>query len=319
MASTKGGEYHSPCPSCGGDDRFMFWPNTGRYYCRQCKRQGDPIQFCRDFLGMTFKEAKDRVGVPDNGRYERVQEFEIQAIKAPTRSWQEKANEFVESCSKRLLIDPEAMEFIKNKYGLTPDTISRFRIGWNPEKKFHRKSDWGIQETENRKWICLPKGIIIPSFCSAARVSKIKIRREEWIDGDQYGKYQEIEGSSNQTPIYGLWMNEVAMIVESELDAMCLCQEVGEFCTCVALGGAAKRPDAMTAEWLKTRRLILYSLDFDDAGDKEYRYWASTFSQLGRWRSNSHKSPADSFVLGGVILKDWFLAGIEFWETHKNG
>ena len=25
VASTNGGEYHSPCPGCGGKDRFIIW------------------------------------------------------------------------------------------------------------------------------------------------------------------------------------------------------------------------------------------------------------------------------------------------------
>lgn len=319
VSSTGGGEYHSPCPACGGDDRFIiqpFWDGRGRYYCRQCKRHGDSIQFCRDFLGMTFKEAQERVGVHNNGRHERIQSPEIRAIKTPAKTWQEKAAEFVEGCSKRLLIDPEAMDFVKQKYGLTPETLSRFQVGWNPEKRFHRKSEWGIQETENKLWTCLPKGIVIPSFLSDGALSKIKIRRSDWNEGDRYGKYQEVEGSSNLMPIYGQCMNEVAMIVESELDAMCLCQEVGEFCTCVALGGATKRPDVITVEWLKERRLILYSLDFDETGDNEYGYWVSSFRQLGRWRSDSHKSPAESYILGGVNLREWFLAGVGFWSKR---
>ena len=27
---SRGGEYHCPCPHCGGKDRFMFWPETNR-------------------------------------------------------------------------------------------------------------------------------------------------------------------------------------------------------------------------------------------------------------------------------------------------
>lgn len=320
VSSTGGGEYHSPCPACGGDDRFTiqpFWKDRGRYYCRQCKRHGDSIQFCRDFLGMSFKEAKERVGLSNDGRYERIQSPEIRAIRTPTKSWQVKATEFVESCSKRLLIDLEAMERIKNKYGLIPDTISRFCVGWNPEKRFQRKFDWGIQEYENSLWICLPKGIVLPSFCSNGMVSKIKIRRSDWSEGDKYGKYQEIEGSANLIPIYGLLANQVVVVIESEFDAMCLCQEIGEFCTCLALGGATKRPDPETIHWLQSKRLVLYSLDLDDAGREQYDYWRSSFPNLRPWFAETRKSPADSFVLDKVNLKAWFVAGIRHWEAAR--
>ena len=60
-SSTKGGEFHSACPDCGGRDRFTIWPEIGRYWCRQCKKSGNAIQFCRDFMGMSFQEACLRV------------------------------------------------------------------------------------------------------------------------------------------------------------------------------------------------------------------------------------------------------------------
>jgi len=34
------GEYCSSCPKCGGEDRFIFWPEVGNYYCRRCEIKG---------------------------------------------------------------------------------------------------------------------------------------------------------------------------------------------------------------------------------------------------------------------------------------
>ena len=34
------GEYCSSCPKCGGEDRFIFWPEVGNYYCRRCDLKG---------------------------------------------------------------------------------------------------------------------------------------------------------------------------------------------------------------------------------------------------------------------------------------
>jgi phage/plasmid primase-like uncharacterized protein len=66
VASTNGGEYAGPCPWCGGTDRFRVWPNegeTGRYWCRQCQRSGDGIQFLRDVHGITYRDACRMLGV----------------------------------------------------------------------------------------------------------------------------------------------------------------------------------------------------------------------------------------------------------------
>ena len=33
-------EYSSSCPSCGGVDRFLYWPETSNFWCRQCDFKG---------------------------------------------------------------------------------------------------------------------------------------------------------------------------------------------------------------------------------------------------------------------------------------
>ena len=323
ISSSKGGEWHCPCPSCGGCDRFALWPGTGRYWCRQCKRHGDEIQFCRDFLGMSFQNAQmlihgSSVSAGDI-YFQKNVKLDSSAIYKPTSTWTGKAEEFVESCHRQLLIDQEASTAIAAR-GLTLDAVRMHRIGWNPVTEFCFHSDWGLDGDTLRSRLCLPKGLVIPTYdvLGSGSLSKIKIRRADWKEGDKWPKYHEIPGSSKAPALYGFRVSQIVMLVEAELDALLVLQETGGFCACVALGGATKRPDAITAEWLKKRRLILYSLDFDDAGDREYSYWKSSFLQLGKWRSDSHKSPADSFLLGNVNLREWFLAGVEFWEAAKN-
>ncbi len=35
-----------PCPKCGGDDRFVYKPDQGRFWCRNChEKAGDIIDF----------------------------------------------------------------------------------------------------------------------------------------------------------------------------------------------------------------------------------------------------------------------------------
>lgn len=59
----------SPCPFCGGEDRFCIWPEKNRAHCiRGCGWNGDEIQLLRDLDGMTFREAAEAVGRGDSGR-----------------------------------------------------------------------------------------------------------------------------------------------------------------------------------------------------------------------------------------------------------
>jgi DNA primase len=62
VSNHNGGEYAGPCPGCGGRDRFRVWPEQDRYWCRRCGKQGDTIQYLRDFRGLTFREAARLVG-----------------------------------------------------------------------------------------------------------------------------------------------------------------------------------------------------------------------------------------------------------------
>lgn len=61
-----GKEYAGACPWCGGTDRFHYFPDSDRYWCidkgrNGCGRKGDAIQFLRDYHGLSFHEAKQRV------------------------------------------------------------------------------------------------------------------------------------------------------------------------------------------------------------------------------------------------------------------
>lgn len=308
--------WHSACPTCGGRDRFFFHPTErGDYRCRQCGVHGNAIQFARDFLELSFQEAKARLGLFDRFQATSSKQVHINPIQFPDKSWQEKAQGFVESSHQCLLLDSKAITFMKTKYGLLPDTLRGRRIGWSFRKAFQRRFEWGLPEEEKKIWIGFPRGPVIPTFYEHG-IGKIKVRDLDWAEGNTFGKYREIPGSSNLTPILGHRMNLIAILVESELDAMLLIQEIGEFCTCVALGGASKKPDEKTCKWLRERKLILYALDSDKAGRQQYNFWRSNFSNLRAWPTNSRKSPADSHIFDGVNLKNWFEEGIRYWEKR---
>lgn len=58
----------SPCPFCGGVDRFAIFLEENRYWCRQCGKRGDEIQLIMDLDGLTFPEAKAKLGQPLNAK-----------------------------------------------------------------------------------------------------------------------------------------------------------------------------------------------------------------------------------------------------------
>ena len=58
----RGGEHSSPCPFCGGTDRFVIREEGSRAWCRKCEWGGDYIQLLIDKEGYSFIEAAKAAG-----------------------------------------------------------------------------------------------------------------------------------------------------------------------------------------------------------------------------------------------------------------
>ncbi len=232
---TNGGEYKSGCPKCHGVDRFCIWPNqgtSGRYWCRVCNCKGDGIQFCRDFLEMTFNEACQKMNVEPNFQRKLnsynpfpTTKFSSKQAMPVNQRWQNAANFFIESSHKQLMSNPEALKHLTER-GFSLETIRKFGLGWNSENLFEDRETWGMSQVikENgypkRQW--LPKGIVIPSY-RENNLNKLKIRRSDWNKKDSLPKYVEASGSNQSISIYGDNSKPI-IIVESELDAMLIQQ-----------------------------------------------------------------------------------------------
>ncbi|MEI6125361.1 MAG: primase-helicase zinc-binding domain-containing protein, partial [Pseudomonadota bacterium] len=116
-SSTRGGEFCGPCPACGGNDRFLIWPDDnagcGAYWCRQCDKKGDNIQFLINFEGKTFMDACEILNIDlknreqySPGGYNQPQakpEWKPRAETVPADLWQQKAKAFVQHAHEVLL------------------------------------------------------------------------------------------------------------------------------------------------------------------------------------------------------------------------
>ena len=102
VACTGGGEYAGPCPFCGGKDRFRVWPedgDRGRWWCRQCQRSGDAVDYLRARDALTFKEALARLGaaLTEGPRPAPAASPALPDVEPPGPQWQEKGRAFVVS------------------------------------------------------------------------------------------------------------------------------------------------------------------------------------------------------------------------------
>lgn len=318
VASTKGGEYKSSCPNCkAGIDRFCIWPFDGlkgRYWCRFCNFKGDAIQFCRDFLGLSYLEACKKVNVEPVQRAPskycnpfKKNDFKPHSPLPLSNDWKSRANEFINKCHEALLNNFLALNLLFER-GVTIDTIRSSKLGWNQDTLYENRELWGLpleikmDGNLRRQW--LPEGIIIPSFENEQPV-RIKVRRSNWHKEDKLPKYVEISGSLQRPSVYGD-LNKPIVVMESELDAILVQQEASSLCCCIALGGVSKRPDTHIHSQLLKSSLILLALDYDEAGKKEYLFWMSLYPNLRPWPVPKGKSPGDAFKLG-VNLFNWLF------------
>lgn len=321
VASTNGG-YKSSCPQCqNGKDRFCVWPNqgeSGRYWCRVCDCKGDGIQFCRDFLGMSYHAACQKVGISSKFRDKifssssvKSKNFVPKQAYSVTREWQLAAKGFIEASHQKLLRDPKALELLLQR-GLYLQTIKERCLGWNPYDLFEARETWGLPEhvKENghpkRQW--LPKGIVIPTFEGHDPI-KIKIRRSAWTPENSFPKYVEVSGSKGCPSTFGDPLKPV-VIVESELDAILIQQYVSHLVWRVALGGVSKKPDQQLHARLNRSPLILLSLDHDEAGKKRYAFWMKLYPNLRPWPAPKAKSPGDALSIFQVDMLEWVKKGL---------
>lgn len=307
VAATKGGEYHSPCPGCGGKDRFIIWNKLDRYFCRQCKKAGDEIQYKRDFHGLTYKEACEKNGmVPKEKKTllnnKNIALYEPKIVQEPALEWKKQAFSFIQYCKDQLNKTPYALELLKGRR-LSKEFIDRFHLGWNPKTVWLNRSDWGMEAGEKKLWV--PKGLLIPTYDSTFNnPSKLKVRRSEWVAGDKLPKYVEISGSAQRPSIYGCEIGKPIIVVESELDAILLQQCARDLCCSLALGGASKRPDSKTHSLLVNAPVIFFSLDVDSAGAMAYRWWKQTYPKIRLLLPPIGKSPGDALI-AGIDLRKW--------------
>mgnify|MGYP001580233574 CR=1 FL=1 len=112
-------EWSAACPNCqAGEDRFIFWPDNGNYFCRQCGLKGFILEADKSSITPEQREAWQRAEAE-----RRHKEVEAEA---------------------RMLSDVASMEPIVQRYhaqlagangywkhcGLEPETVERYRLGY---------------------------------------------------------------------------------------------------------------------------------------------------------------------------------------------
>jgi DNA primase len=294
-ADTNGGEWVGPCPFCGGKDRFHVWPNEEkpRFWCRQCDKKGDVIDYLKERDGLTFIGALRALG-GDVGAHSAPPPSQP----GPDRAkWTDAAIDFIETSLIHLrgAEGVKARAYLHNR-GLNDETLNEWNIGYNP-KDYEDPRKWGDK-------VFIPRGIVIPNQDETG-LHYIKIRKPV---GEP--KYIMVTGSKGW--LYGGMSckgHSECFLFEGEFDCL-LAWQTGLSVGCCSIPAGQDLKPEYSRYFQDTEKLII-AFDNDEPGLKgaekiysqshEYFYKADPLPQ--------GKDLTEFAQRGGDVL-DWLLQEI---------
>ncbi len=237
VSEHKKGEWHSPCPVCGGDDRFHIWPYqdggtvaqkagvTGTWWCRTCDKTGDVIGLLMFADGLEFKAAckELRIELSESGRRltplrmpSREAEWKPAEWDVPSEPWRQQATKLALYAHEQLLAYPMGLEYMARR-GLPLEAVMQFRLGFLPAEDrktgtclYRARSAFGLADkpveegSRKRQVLWIPRGFTIPlwhpGWDQPLEVHRLRIRRPKGDLKDGDAKYMLLTGSG-QAPM----------------------------------------------------------------------------------------------------------------------
>jgi hypothetical protein len=171
----------------------------------------------------------------------------------PSETWQERAREFV-SCGRQCLWNDAGVRGLAwlRARGLTNDTITDFKLGFNPIEREDDPEMWGLEG----KKVWLPRGVVIPCELFGT-MWYVRVR---WPRSDPRYKFAHVRGGK-AAPFGADRLgseDRLLLICKGEFDVMLALQEAGDLLDAITLEGAGRRIAQM-------RRVV--QVRFPDGGD----------------------------------------------------
>lgn len=168
-----------------------------------------------------------------------------------------------------------------------------------------------LNENGNPKKVWLPVGVTIPTY-QGDKLVRLKIRRtdksiEESIKAHRsVQKYVAVTGIKKCLSIYGDTSLPVALVLESEFDALLVQQQASDLVFCVALSGSAQPLDKETYDIIANTPTVLFCPDYDEAGAAAWNAWKDKFPHIQCLLTPEEKSPGDEYI-AGLDIREWLL------------
>lgn len=297
-------ELTSPCPFCGGNDRFCIFPYASQRngeeipphaWCRQCGWWGTAVMLLRDKEHISYKDAQAIIDgsrsfndvSKDQPRASRqaVKTTPANADGAPCQEWQWSGKAFCKVAKAALWSEAgeKALSYLRNR-SMSDESIEQCNFGYNT-RDWHVEcpADWGLTDS-----LWLPRGIVIP-YTGEDQLWKIEIRLP--TESKEKRRYHNVKGSANA--LYGyedLRYRGKAVVVEGVFDAIAMRQVLAEIgCSITAVVATGSTDGSHGTRWLMRLGIcesvvIAFDADGSGAGDKAATWWLERLSNAKRWK-----------------------------------
>jgi len=305
VAGTRGGEYHGPCPFCGGTDRFRVQPEANHWQCRQCGKSGDYVAYLVETKRITAKDAYNARRGKDPKRYPASvlrKQPRKQPLRPPSKQWQDRAWNFAIDAQTALWSEAgaKALNWLLNVRGVKEETIVHEYFGYYPgTPEYDSRERWGLEQSDKSVW--LPRGVTIPWF-SGGNLWRVNIRRPI---GEP--KYYGVAGWKNA--LYNadqLSPKKPAIIVEGEFDVLIIDRYAGDLITPVGTGANTGSRRSKWIAMLEQCPVVLASFDNDDAGMVAREWWIRKLHNAFAW-TPTQKDASEM----GASVRQWIEYGLE--------
>ena len=315
VGSTGGGEYHGPCPFCGGTDRFIVQPNGKdgpRWFCRQCGKSGDAISFIQEYEGVPFKEACERLHLEAQQPTPRARQQlqptinagDLQDYPCFDPAWQAAAEDFVYDCIDRLRDGWHSLAAARylEARGIDQTNAVAAMLGLNDQDY---RATWGSCD------VWFPRGITIP-WRIDHQYWNVRLRRPNADLGQGGDKYVSPKGCANG--LYNADMiapNMTIIMTEGEFDQMVvdrwLCEHQRSGVRAVSIGSCS---GARLLRWvcrLELAKRVIVAFDNDKAGDQAAQYWQAALPRKAVRLRPSKKDITEMWQAGELA---GFIGGV---------
>ena len=215
--------------------------------------------------------------------------------------------------------NPKALSRLLAERGITRESAELFRLGWVDQDCYHDRETWGlppVRQADGRaKRLWVPSGLVIPFLDPDGRILRVRIRRPV---ADRGPRYYILPGSDMSPMIIGDPHDVVGVIVESELDAILLAQEIARPLYIVALGSTSTKPSTDLTTALRRCPVVLVALDNDDAGKEAARIWIDDVPGAFRVPPVKGKDLTDGY-LAGLGLNTWLSVALKIYVKDYGG